>query len=73
MFKRYFELEEMHLKTGKKFVIYYYLEEMIRQLKEYDPMVVLSDHVETFYLEFEYIDDFNTKRMELRVPPPPLK
>ena len=72
LFKRYFGLEEMHLKTGKKFIIYYYLKEMIRQLKEYDPMVVLSDHVEAFYLEFEYISDFNTKGMELRVPPPPL-
>ena len=72
LFKRYFELEEMHLKTGEKFIIYYYLKEMIRQLKEYDPMVVLSDHVEALYLEFEYIGDFNTNRMELRAPPPPL-
>ena len=36
MFKRYFELEEKYLKTEKKFIINYYLKEMIRQLKEYE-------------------------------------
>ena len=72
MFKRYFELDELHLKIEKKLIIYYHLKEMIRQLKEYEVMEVLSDHVEAFGLEFNYIVDFISNRMELELPRAPL-
>ena len=71
MFKRYFELEEKYLKTEKKFIIYYYLKEMIRQLKEYEVMDVLSDHANAFNIEFNYIADFINNRMKLKLPSPP--
>ena len=71
MFKRYFELEEKYLKTEKKFIIYYYLKEMIRQLNEYEVMEVLSDQTNTFNTEFKYIADFINNRMKLKLPRPP--
>ena len=71
MFKRYFELEEKYLKTEKKFIIYYYLKEMIRQLKEYQVMEVLSDHASAFNTEFKYIADFINNRMKSKLPQPP--
>ena len=71
MFKRYFELEEKYLKTEKKFIIYYYLKEMITQLKEYEVMEVLSDQTNAFNTEFKYIADFINNRMKLKLPQPP--
>ena len=71
MFKRYFELEEKYLKTEKKFIIYYYLKEMIRQLKEYEVMEVLSDQANAFNTEFKYIADFINNRMKLKLPQSP--
>ena len=71
MFKRYFELEEKYLKTEKKFTIYYYLKETIRQLKEYQVMEFLSDHAGAFNTEFKYIADFINNRMKLKLPKPP--
>ena len=71
MFKRYFVLEEKYLKTEKKFIIYYYLKEMIRQLKEYEVMEVLSDQTNAFNTEFKYIADFINNRTKLKLPQPP--
>ena len=71
MFKRYFELEEKYLKTEKKFIIYHYLKEMFRQLKEYQVMKVLSDPAGAFNTEFKYIADFINNRMKLKLPQPP--
>ena len=68
MFKRYFELEEKYLKTEKKFIINYYLKEMIRQLKEYEVMEVLSDQTNAFDTEFKYMADFINNRMKLKLP-----
>ena len=70
MFKRYFELEEKYLKTEKKFIINYYLKEMIRQLKEYEVMEVLSDQTNAFDTEFKYMADFINNRMKLKLPQP---
>ena len=71
MFKRYFELEEKYLKTEKKFIIYYYLKEMTRQLKEYEVMEILSDYANAFNTEFKYIADFINNRMKLKLPQSP--
>ena len=73
MFKRYFVLEDRYFETGKKYIIYKYLKEMIIKLKEYGSFVVDSDHIEAFDLEFKYIGDFNTSRMKLRLPLPKLR
>ena len=70
MFKRYFELEEKYLKTEKKFIINYYLKEMIRQLNEYEVMEVLSDQTNAFDTEFKYMADFINNRMKLKLPQP---
>ena len=71
MFKRYFVLKEKYLKTEKKFIINYYLKEMIRQLKEYEVMEVLSDQTNAFNTEFKYIADFINNRTKLKLPQPP--
>ena len=71
MFKKYFVLEEKFPKTEEKFVIYYYLKEMIRKLKEYEVMEVLSDQVNAFKSEFKYIGDFINNRMKLKLPQSP--
>ena len=71
MFKRYFVLEEKYLKTEEKFIINYYLKQMIRQLKEYEVMEVLSDQTNAFNSEFKYIGDFINDRMKLKLPQPP--
>ena len=71
MFKEYFVIEEKYLKKGKKFIIYYYLKEMIRKLKEYEVMEVLSDQVNAFKSEFKYIGDFINNRMKLKLPQSP--
>ena len=72
LIKRYFELEEKYLKTEKKFIIYYDLKEIIRQLKEYGVMEVFSDHIEAFHLEFHYISQFIYNEMELKLPQRPM-
>ena len=71
MFKRYFVIEEKYLKKEKKFIIYYYLKEMIRKLKEYEVMEVLSNQVNAFYSEFKYVADFINNRMKLKLPQSP--
>ena len=72
MIKRYFELERKYLKTEKKFIIYYYLKEIIRQLKEYEVMEVFSDHIEAFHLEFSYISGFIHNEIEVSLPQRPM-
>ena len=72
LIKRYFELEEKYLKTEKKFIIYYYLKEIISQLKEYEVMEVFGDHIAAFHLEFSYISDFIRNEIELRLPQRPM-
>ena len=66
MFKKYFVLERK-----KKFIIYYYLKEMIRKLKEYEVMEVLSDQTNAFNDEFKYIGDFINNRMKFKLPQSP--
>ena len=44
---------------------------MIRQLKEYEVMEVLSDQTNAFNTEFKYIADFINNRMKLKLPQPP--
>ena len=66
MIKKYFKIEEKYLNTEKKYFIYYYLKEMIKQLEVY------SDHIESFHLEFRYISDFIHDNMILRLPQKPL-
>ena len=72
MIKRYFKIEEKYLETEKKYIIYYYLKEMIKQLKEYEVMEVYSDHIDALHLEFSYISDFIHNNIELRLPQKPL-
>ena len=72
MIKNYFEIEEKYLYTEKKYIIYYYLKEMIKQLKEYEVMEVYSDHIDAFQLEFSYISEFIHNDIELRLPRKPL-
>ena len=71
MFKEYFVLEKKYLKKEKKFIIYYHLKEVIRKLKEYEVMEVLSDQVNAFKSEFKYIGDFVNNRMKLKLPQSP--
>ena len=71
MFKKYFVLEEKFLKTEEKFVIYYYLKEIIRKLKEYEVMEILSDQTNAFKSEVRYIGDFINNRMKLKLPQSP--
>ena len=72
MIKRYFKIEEKYLETEKKYIIYYYLKEMIKQLKEYEVMEVYSDHIDALHLEFSYKSDFIHNNIELRLPQKPL-
>ena len=72
MINGYFKIEEKHLETEKKYFIYYYLKEMIKQLKEYEVMEVYSDHIDAFHLEFSYISEFIHNNIELRLPRKPL-
>ena len=72
MIKGYFKIEEKYLETEKKYIIYYYLKEMIKQLKEYEVMEVYSDHIDAFHLEFSYISEFFHNNIELRLPRKPL-
>ena len=46
MIKKYFKIEEKYLNTEKKYFIYYYLKEMIKQLEEYEVMEVYSDSIQ---------------------------
>ena len=43
---------------------------MIRQLKEYEVMEVLSDQTNAFDTEFKYMADFINNRMKLKLPQP---
>ena len=72
MIKGYFELEKKYLNAEKKYLIYYYLKEMIKQLKEYEVTEVYSDHIDAFHLEFSYISEFILNNIELRLPRKPL-
>ena len=44
---------------------------MVRKLKEYEVMEVLSDHANAFNTEFNYVADFINNRMKLKIPSPP--
>ena len=72
MIKGYFKIEEKYLNTEKKYIIYHYLKEMIKQFKEYEVMEVYSDHIDAFHLEFSYISDFIHNNIERRLPRKPL-
>ena len=58
MIEKYYELEE---NKKKEFILYCYLKEIIRYLKECEVMEVFSDHIEAFYLKFHYISRFIDK------------
>ena len=72
MIKGYFKIEEKYLNTEKKYIIYYYLKEMIKQLTEYEVMEVYSDHIDAFDMEFSYISEFIHNNIELRLSRKPL-
>ena len=72
MIEKYFELEKKYLKSEKKFIIYYYLKEIIRHLKECEVMEVLSDHIDAFHLKFHYISQFILNEMEIKIPQRPM-
>ena len=72
MIKGYFKLEKKYLNTEKEYLIYYYLKEMIKQLKEYEVMEVYSDHIDAFHLEFSYTSEFISNSIELRLPRKPM-
>ena len=58
MFKKYYELE---VKSEKESIIYNYLKEIIRYLKECEVMEVFSDHIKAFDLKYRYIHNFKVK------------
>ena len=58
MFKKYYELE---VKSEKESIIYNYLKEIIRYLKECKVMEVFSDHIKAFDLKYRYIHNFKVK------------
>ena len=58
MIEKYYELEE---NKKKEFILYCYLKEIIRYLKECEVMEVFSDHIEAFHLKFHYISKFLDK------------
>ena len=66
MIKKYFNLEEKYIKSEKEYIIYYYLKEIIRYLKECEVMEVLSDHIDAFHLKFHYISEFIMKSKRMR-------
>ena len=58
MFEKYYELE---VKNEKETILYNYLKEIIRYLKECEVMEVFSDHIEAFYLKYRYINNFKVR------------
>ena len=69
MVKRYFKIEKKYLGTEKKYIIYYYLKEMIKQLEEHEVVEAYSDHVDAFHLEFSCISDFiSNDNVDLKFP-----
>ena len=66
MIKKYFNLEEKYYKSEKEHIIYYYLKEIIRYLKECEVMEVLSDHIAAFNLKFYHISEFIAKSNRMR-------
>ena len=59
MFKKYEELEN---KKNEE-ILYNYLKEIIKHLRECEVMEVFSDHIEAFHMKFHFIS-----RFEERVP-----
>ena len=66
MCEKYFNLEEKYIKSENEFIIYYYLKEIIRYLKECEVMEVLSDHIDAFHLKFHHISEFIVKSQRMR-------
>ena len=64
MIEKYYMLEEV--KGEKEYILYFYLEEIFRYLKECEVMEVLSDHDEAFDLVFHYIRYFMIKSDRMR-------
>ena len=58
MFEKYYELE---VKNEKESILYNYLKEIIRCLKECEVMEVFSDHIRAFGLKYRYINNFKIK------------
>ena len=58
MFEKYYELE---VKNEKETILYNYLKEIIKHLKECEVMEVFSDHIDAFYLNYRYINNFIIK------------
>ena len=57
MFEKYYELEN----NKKEIILYNYLKEIIKHLRECEVMEVFSDHIEAFHMKFGYISRFLLK------------
>ena len=58
MIEKYYELE---VNNKKETILYNYLKEIIKHLKECEVMEVFSDHIDAFHLKFHYISKFLEK------------
>ena len=54
MFEKYDELEN----NKNEDILYNYLKEIIKHLRECEVMEVFSDHIEAFYMKFHHISRF---------------
>ena len=57
MFEKYDILE----KNKNENILYNYLKEIIKHLRECEVMEVFSDHIEAFHMKFQYISRFLEK------------
>ena len=57
MFEKYDELEH----NKEENILYNYLKEIIKHLRECEVMEVFSDHIEAFHMKFRYISRFIDK------------
>ena len=57
MFEKYYELE----RNKEENILYNYLKEIIKHLRECEVMEVFSDHIEAFHIKFQHISRFLEK------------
>ena len=57
-FEKYYELE---VKNEKESILYNYLKEIIRYLKEREVIKVFGDHIKAFRLKYRYIHNFKVR------------
>ena len=58
MFEKYYELE---VKNEKESIIYNFLKEITRYLKQCEVMEVFSDHIDAFRFNYLYINSFKVR------------